>query len=148
MGPRGNQGTSSDHLLVTCVKQLSTTQQAGILHVLQACWGEYYSEVRLSAFLGFSEKLRDEVLCKGNLRRRLRMRAEAEARRGFRYASTRVTAKGDPKFDKSTYYTRVEMLTCKGGSKEDRDGDPLRKAKVYIQCTRMHMEERVCGVRD
>ena len=41
-----------------------------------------------------------------------------------------------------------KVLTCEGGSKEDRDEDPLRRAKVYIQCTRMHMEERVCGVRD
>ena len=59
--------------------------------------------------------------CKGNLRRRLRMRAGAEAGRRFR---------------------REHWRSCEGGSKENRNGDPLRRAKVYIQ--RTHMEERAC----
>ena len=57
-------------------------------------------------------------------------------------ASTGGAAKGDPKVYKLHTIHEWNVLTCEGGSKENRNGDPLRRAKVYIQ--RTHMEERVC----
>ena len=57
-------------------------------------------------------------------------------------ASTGGAAKGDPKVYKLHTIHEWNVLTCEGGSKENRNGDPLRRAKVYIQ--RTHMEERAC----
>ena len=57
-------------------------------------------------------------------------------------ASTGGAAKGDPKVYKLHTIHEWNVLTCKGGSKENRNGDPLRRAKVYIK--RTHMEERAC----
>ena len=79
--------------------------------------------------------------CKGNLRRRLRMRAEAEAGRRFRREHWRSCEGGSKVYKLHTIH-EWNVLTCEGGSKENRNGDPLRRAKVYIQ--RTHMEERAC----
>ena len=70
------------------------------------------------------------------------MSAKAEAVATLSDASNGTTAKGDPKVYKLHTIHERTVLTCEGGSKENRNGDPLRRAKVYIQ--RTHMEERVC----
>ena len=67
------------------------------------------------------------------------MRAEAEARRGFRYMSTRIAAKGDPKLYKPTYYTCMESAHLRRGiQRRQRWGSPSQGEGLYTAYADAH----------